>query len=131
MDSEDSYFHSSKKRRLSVCNVDKCIQCSQKILCVICDTQMVSHRKINEVCAECNRRTTDRDGNSLSFAFTDTDFYCYNNKDFENARYKGGSIVINNTTPAKKLNETHQCFIDGIACYAFVGECGSIIVVKN
>ena len=78
--------------------------------CPTCSNIIITNSKYpTQICDECWYLTLNKNGNDISFG---------------NVGIKGGFLSFSDG----KIGEEHQCFINGIECYAQEGGCGGIVI---
>lgn len=80
--------------------------------CPICGAAVESSERYpSYVCGNCHLRATDADGRSLKFS---------------NASFSGGFVATYADT--LEVRASHECFIDGIKCWADEAQMGGIVI---
>ena len=78
--------------------------------CPTCSNIIITDKKYpTQICDECWYLTLNKNGNDISFG---------------NVGINGGFLSFSDG----KIGEEHQCFINGIECYAQEGGCGGIVI---
>ena len=87
----------------------------EKHNCPICDTELpVLERYPAYICEQCCARAADKDGRKLQFW---------------NTGFSGGYEA--GYADTKEKYPSHDCYIDGIACYANEARFGGIVIQKK
>ncbi len=82
----------------------------RKTKCPLCNNEMILFERYpNKICDDCWYLTQTKDGKEITFA---------------NQGIHGGFL----SCVDKTVGEDHQCFINGVECYAEEGRFGGIII---
>ena len=78
--------------------------------CPTCNNIIITNERYpTQICDDCYYLTLDKDGNGITFA---------------NEGIQGGFISV----VGKTFGQNHQCFVNGIECYADEGRFGGIVI---